>query len=84
MSYRFKEIINNVDAKTSLFKQKKKFLATALREMVEADIELIEQEDSPVLFPKAVCEKTGWITGVLSYPWIVTLLFIPEILKIFE
>ena len=59
MSYRFKEIINNVDAKTSLFKQKKKFLATALREMVEADIELIEQEDSPVLFPKAVCEKNG-------------------------
>lgn len=26
-------------------------------------------------------EKTGWIPGALSYPWIISFLFIPEIIK---
>lgn len=84
MSYRFKKMISDVETRTYLFDQKKKALSAALRDMVENDTELLDQEKNTLLFPKAVCEKTGWIPGSLSYPWIVTLLFIPEILKIFE
>ncbi len=80
MSQKFNQIINDLESRIDLFNQNKLSLSLKLNHAVQEDSEeLITNKTRSHKTPSF--EKTGWIPGALSYPWIISFLFIPEIIK---
>lgn len=84
MNQRFNHILNNLESRVDLFNLKKELLSKSLNHVIKQEA----KKESEIKKQKAThtplspsFEKTGWIPGALSYPWIISFLFIPEIIK---
>jgi len=84
MNQKFNNIMTDLEIRVDLFNLKKELLSKALNHAIMQEAE--KEDENQKMKTKSTpfspsYEKTGWIPGALSYPWIISFLFIPEIIK---